>query len=45
MVMIVITHWNANPTHGYDIITHWKANPIHGDDSHYPLEGEPNPWL
>jgi hypothetical protein len=27
------------------VITHWKANPIHGYDSHYPQEGEPNPWL
>ena len=31
MAMIVITHRNANPIHGYY--------------SHYPLEGEPNPWL
>jgi hypothetical protein len=27
------------------VITHLKANPIHGYDSHYPLEGEPNPSL
>jgi hypothetical protein len=26
-------------------ITPSKVNPIHGYDSHYPLEGEPNPWL
>jgi hypothetical protein len=27
------------------VITHLKANLIHGYDSHYPLEGDPNPWL
>jgi hypothetical protein len=43
--MIVIAHWKANPSMVMIVITHWKANPIHGYDSHYPMEGEHNPWL
>ena len=41
MAMIVITHWKANPIHGYDSHYSLEGEPIHGYDSHYSLEGEP----